>query len=72
MSKHQIIIIDNGLTEEQKFRLTSLEFIANNSIPTKWIYRAMDTQDLIDIAEDLDISKCLEGVHREIKFGKKI
>ena len=72
MSKHQIIIVDNGLTEIQKIKLTSLEFKANKSIPTKWIYNAMDSQDLVDVVEDLELSRCLDGVHRKIKFGKRI
>lgn len=72
MYKCQITIIDNGLTEEQKLKLTSLEFKADNSIPTEWIYNAADTQDLVSVTEDLDLCKCLSKVARKFRFGKRV
>lgn len=71
MKKHQIIIVDKGtFTQGQKLTLTALEFKTDDSTPTRWIYRAMDIQDLVSVAEDLALIKCLDGIPYKIGWGE--
>ena len=67
MKGYKILIVDSGFTKKQRFTLVSLGFKAGNSLPAIWTYKAMDTPDLVDVTEDLELSKYLKGMPYKIK-----